>query len=151
MRVECATRVCLHLVSYKSPPNKVNWIRVFLTRSNLLDEELKNCQTVDKWKRILNKILKHGIKWTIWLESNSSLNPKRLAVVRDSWFSLLQHGLQSGPLKGAKPAYFRRCSMDVLQFVVQIYLPKICTLGFTNGQIAAVNIWKTNARKRSSC
>ena len=59
-------------------------------------------------------------------EENEELRRKRLST---DLFLLLQHSLQSGPLKGAKPGYFKRCGVKVVEYVRTEFYPKM--LGFT--------------------
>ncbi|KAL3920071.1 MAG: hypothetical protein SGARI_007037, partial [Bacillariaceae sp.] len=71
-------------------------------------------------------------------------------------FQLIQLSLQSGPLSGAKPGYFKRCGSDVARVVVA-YLKEVIpqnevlqaekVLGFSEKQMDVMQKWKTNAEK----
>jgi hypothetical protein len=68
-------------------------------------------------------------------------------------FQLVQAALQSGPLAGAKPGYFKRCGSDVAR-ITWLFLEEICpscedalALYFTENQAKVVEKWKTNLLK----
>mmetsp|Transcript_83268 Transcript_83268/g.124894 ORF Transcript_83268/g.124894 Transcript_83268/m.124894 type:complete len:88 (+) Transcript_83268:1-264(+) len=63
---------------------------------------------------------------------------------------LLQLSLQSGPLAGSKPGYFKRCGGEVAR-VVLVFLGTVIEfiddLRFSEKQVAALDTWKLNAQK----
>jgi hypothetical protein len=67
-------------------------------------------------------------------------------------FQLIQLSLQSGPLSGAKPGYFKRCGSDTAN-IVAVYLEEVVPqhqnlidcMGFSARQMDAMNKWKANA------
>ena len=70
-------------------------------------------------------------------------------------FELLQQALQTGPLKGSNPGYFKRCGSEIAT-AVHAFLCEIIAneeeakfLCFTEKQCAAVDKWKKSALKAS--
>lgn len=70
-------------------------------------------------------------------------------------FQLVQLTVQSGPLSGAKPGYFKRCGSDVAKVVLD-FLEEVVPqhnalgmdcMGFSSKQMNAMNKWKVNAGK----
>jgi len=68
-------------------------------------------------------------------------------------FQLIQLSMQSGPLKGSKPGYFKRCganvakmALDFLKEVVPHETLANC-MGFSVKQMDAMNKWTLNAEK----
>lgn len=67
-------------------------------------------------------------------------------------FELVQLALQSGPLKGAKPGYFKRCGAEVarqaLNFLDRTFPEEVIrSLHYTERQVGAIRKWQTNAQK----
>ena len=70
-------------------------------------------------------------------------------------FQLIQLSVQSGPLTGSNPGYFKRCGAEcakaVLEFLEEV-VPKtdelgIDCMGFTSNQMNAMKKWMSNAKK----
>eukprot|EP00934_Nitzschia_sp_Nitz4_P004641 Nitzschia sp. Nitz4//scaffold20_size174350//78601//79497//NITZ4_002102-RA/size174350-processed-gene-0.24-mRNA-1//1//CDS//3329541809//4631//frame0 len=68
-------------------------------------------------------------------------------------FGLIQHALQSGPLAGAKPGYFKRCGSAVAQMALD-FLTQVTphealglVMGFSTKQLEALQTWRQNAEK----
>jgi hypothetical protein len=65
-------------------------------------------------------------------------------------FMLIQLSLQSGPLAGAKPGYFKRCGGEVAK-VVMVFLDTVIEMidhmRFSDKQVDALSTWKSNAQK----
>jgi hypothetical protein len=99
---------------------------------------VRNC--VGEWRAIVNHY-QQG-------ELDTSVKAPALAV-----FQLIQMSLQTGPLAGAKPGYFKRCGSQVaiqaLEFLNQCVADKeeAAFLHFTEKQVAAIDKWKDNATK----
>lgn len=66
-------------------------------------------------------------------------------------FELIQQCLQSGPLSGAKPGYFKRCGSDVAR-VVFVFMEKLeeDIPGLSTAQRETIQKWKANAEKAST-
>jgi hypothetical protein len=70
-------------------------------------------------------------------------------------FQLIQLSVQSGPLSGGKPGYFKRCGVEVAKVVLDFLeeaVPQhdalgIDCMGFTSKQMDAMKKWKVNAGK----
>lgn len=70
-------------------------------------------------------------------------------------FQLIQLSVQSGPLSGAKPGYFKRCGAEVAKVVLDFLeevVPQhdalgIDCMGFTSKQMDAMKKWMVNAGK----
>ena len=70
-------------------------------------------------------------------------------------FQLIQLSVQSGPLSGGKPGYFKRCGAEVAKVVLDFLeevVPQhdalgIHCMGFTSKQMDAMKKWKVDARK----
>ncbi len=70
-------------------------------------------------------------------------------------FLLIQLSVQSGPLSGGKPGYFKRCGAEVAKVVLEFLeevVPKheelgIDCMGFTSNQMNTMNKWIVNAKK----
>ncbi|KAL3904320.1 MAG: hypothetical protein SGARI_004976 [Bacillariaceae sp.] len=71
---------------------------------------------------------------------------------------LIQLSLQSGPLAGAKPGYFKRCGSNVAK-IVAMYLEDVIPqteilaldcMGFSDKQMDAMRKWKANAEKAAA-
>ena len=70
-------------------------------------------------------------------------------------FQLIQLSVQSGPLSGAKPGYFKRCGASVARVVLDFLeevVPQhealgIDCMGFSNKQLEAMRKWKVDAQK----
>ncbi len=70
-------------------------------------------------------------------------------------FQLIQLSVQSGPLRGAKPGYFKRCGSQVAHIVLAFLeevIPNdvlgVC-MGFSLKQMDVMNQWRCNAQKAS--
>ena len=69
-------------------------------------------------------------------------------------FEMVQQAIQSGPLAGAKPGYFKRCGGEVAK-VVESFLDQVIPhaplliqlMGFTPKQMDAMDTWRKNAQK----
>jgi hypothetical protein len=68
-------------------------------------------------------------------------------------FQLIQLSLQTGPLRGSNPGYFKRCGSEVA-CTVWVYLEEVIPnavlgecMGFSSKQMDAMNQWKSNADK----
>ena len=103
-------------------------------KTNVLNAT-RNC--VVEWKSILNRY--HDISEKETLQTGLEL------------FGLVQQSLQSGPLQGAKPGYFKRCgsdiSSDVLEFLVSCFPTEsdARALHFSEKQTKAIADWTRNA------
>mmetsp|Transcript_13113 Transcript_13113/g.28984 ORF Transcript_13113/g.28984 Transcript_13113/m.28984 type:complete len:295 (+) Transcript_13113:176-1060(+) len=70
-----------------------------------------------------------------------------------SVFSLVQMALQSGPLVGSSPGYFKRCGGEVARIALNFLTSEVFTgdlttaLFFTEKQVAAIQKWTKNAEK----
>jgi len=70
-------------------------------------------------------------------------------------FQLIQLSVQSGPLSGGKPGYFKRCGAEVAKVVLDFLeevVPQhdalgINCMGFTSNQMDAMKKWKVSAEK----
>eukprot|EP00527_Entomoneis_sp_CCMP2396_P006498 CAMPEP_0198139972 /NCGR_PEP_ID=MMETSP1443-20131203/3206_1 /TAXON_ID=186043 /ORGANISM="Entomoneis sp., Strain CCMP2396" /LENGTH=303 /DNA_ID=CAMNT_0043802267 /DNA_START=27 /DNA_END=938 /DNA_ORIENTATION=- len=99
---------------------------------------VKNC--VNEWRGILGH---HFGDMTPEIKRNAG----------QALFELLQQALQSGPLFGAKPGYFKRCGSEVATTVHAYLFQTIASkedslsLCFTEKQAAAVETWKASALK----
>ena len=95
---------------------------------------------VGEWRAIVNHYQLGGL--------DPSVKAAALAV-----FELIQMSLQTGPLAGAKPGYFKRCGSQVafqaLEFLNQCIVDKeeAAFLHFTEKQVATIAKWKDNATK----
>ena len=91
----------------------------------------KNC--VVEWKAILNRY--------------DDIPDDLVSTTSLALFELIQQSLQSGPLSGAKPGYFKRCGSDVAVAVLQ-FLQSMSplTLRFTDNQVRAISKWTQNAK-----
>merc|ERR1712008_476770 len=90
----------------------------------------------------------HGdSKYIMSAESETSRN------VALSLFEIVQMAIQSGPLSGAKPGYFKRCGGDVarvaLRFLRALPADARRDLRFTEKQVLAIGKWISNAEKAS--
>lgn len=70
-------------------------------------------------------------------------------------FQLIQLSVQSGPLRGSKPGYFKRCGSEVARTVLA-FLEEVIPndilgecMGFSRKQMEALNLWWSNAQKAS--
>ena len=70
-----------------------------------------------------------------------------------SVFVLIQMALQSGPLVGSNPGYFKRCGGEVARIALKFLTSEVFTgdlatkLLFTDKQIAVIQKWTKNAEK----
>jgi hypothetical protein len=68
-------------------------------------------------------------------------------------FELIQMALQSGPLAGAKPGYFKRCGSDVSQQALDFLNSTVSDkedaafLHFSEKQADVIDKWRNNACK----
>lgn len=68
-------------------------------------------------------------------------------------FMLIQLALQSGPLQGSKPGYFKRCGSEVATVVVDflnVIVELLPSLEFTEKQRNQIILWQTNAEKAAA-
>jgi hypothetical protein len=110
------------------------------TYQNNVLNAVSNC--VNEWRSIVNHHLDD------LEDDDTDKKATSLAV-----FQLIQYSLQSGPLAGANPGYFKRCGSQVAK-VVWEYLdrivpahPELATcMGFTTKQMDALHQWKKKAQ-----
>ena len=136
----------------------------------LLDAELSILHSLDRpneqWQHtiteismLLQKLFQTGALVDI---THDETRRKQLST---EVFLLFQHSLQSGPLKGAKPGYFKRCDSSVVGIVVNEVFPRCFGMtpqaspetvdfnklgaffAFTPNQVKAVSKWYKNAWK----
>lgn len=107
----------------------------------------RNC--VHEWRSILLFYGKQDNGDSHLLEFDSELVHE---TARQA-FELVQIAMQSGPLEGSKPGYFKRCGSDVARMALnflQSVLPEDDTamnLLFTERQVDAISKWISNAEK----
>ena len=106
----------------------------------------QNC--VNEWRSIARHYIKdeddeNGLSMTLRTEIGVAV------------FQLIQLSIQSGPLSGAKPGYFKRCGAKVSKVVLE-FLEKIVPqhealgiecMGFSSKQMEAMKKWKLDAEK----
>lgn len=99
---------------------------------------VKNC--VGEWRAILNHNQEE-------LDSSDTKEPA-LEV-----FQLIQMAMQSGPLAGSKPGYFKRCGATAAKQALDFLDASVATkedatsLQFSEKQAEAIDKWKENAKK----
>jgi hypothetical protein len=97
------------------------------------------------------------IEWKAILRRYPDLELEGRRAGGQAIFELLQQALQSGPLAGGKPGYFKRCGSQVATSVL-VFLtgldPCGCddmSLQFTSKQTEAIKQWKKNAANAAAC
>ena len=68
-------------------------------------------------------------------------------------YQLLQQALQTGPLFGAKPGYFKRCGSEAARLVYGFLNDDSIhwdQMGFTPKQLEAISVWKTDSLKAAN-
>jgi hypothetical protein len=99
---------------------------------------VKNC--VGEWRAIVNHY-------------QNELEPEDRKAPALAVYELIQMAMQSGPLAGAKPGYFKRCGSEsarqALFFLDSTLRDKDepSFLHFTQKQAVAIDKWKNNARR----
>mmetsp|Transcript_297 Transcript_297/g.776 ORF Transcript_297/g.776 Transcript_297/m.776 type:complete len:331 (-) Transcript_297:1845-2837(-) len=105
-----------------------------------------NC--VNEWRSIARHYIKDK-------DNESGLPTTLRTEIGLSVFQLIQLSVQSGPLSGAKPGYFKRCGAKVAKVVLE-FLEKIVPqhealgiecMGFSSKQMEAMKKWKLDAEK----
>ena len=101
----------------------------------------KKC--VNQWRSIVR-----------YHKDDSRLSEELRKEVGISVFQLIQLSIQSGPLSGGKPGYFKRCGtkiaqmcMDFLNEVVPQYEELSNLMGFSSNQMDTMKKWILNAEK----
>ena len=114
-------------------------------QANVLNA-VRNC--VDEWK----SIVRHYEKDVKEENQQPVVSLSHKIQVGQALFELLQHALQSGPLSGSKPGYFKRCGSELATMVHAFLCEIVATsdeatsmLHFTEKQAMTVETWKTNA------
>jgi hypothetical protein len=106
-------------------------------QQNVLNTVL-NC--VNEWKSILSHYQDD-------ISDDKAKDPALKA------FELIQMSLQSGPLAGSKPGYFKRCGSQVAMLALEFLNTAVPDqkeadlLRFTEKQTHAIEAWRANARK----
>jgi len=102
----------------------------------------QNC--VNQWRSIVR----------YYYKDDSGLSSELRNDVCLAVFQLIQLCIQSGPLSGAKPGYFKRCgskvaniALDFLEKVVPQYEALGNLMGFSSKQMDIMKKWKANAEK----
>jgi len=120
-------------------------------RIRKLDDQFSKEVSTFSWIKLCNnlKLLAVDVRTAVAesKRSNESQNGLTMDLV-NSLFLLIQHSLQSGPLKGSKPGYFKRSSPRVNGFVYGKYLPGLfgetieCSdYCFSENQSKAIKSW----------
>lgn len=101
---------------------------------------------------VLNATKNCVVEWQAILRQHKDIPEDVLSSVSLGLFELIQQSLQSGPLKGAKPGYFKRCGSETAAVVLE-FLEQICPnkdaaaeMFFSEKQVAALSKWQSNAR-----
>jgi hypothetical protein len=109
-------------------------------QDNVLNATI-NC--VNQWRSIVR-----------YHKDDSRLSTELRKEVGIAVFQLIQLSIQSGPLSGGKPGYFKRCGskiakmcMDFLNEVVPQYEELGNLMGFSSNQMDTMKKWITNAEK----
>ncbi len=122
------------------------------TYQNNVLNAVTNC--VNEWRSIVTHYPpapedSKGEESGIFYLCNEIRKPAALAV-----FEMIQQAVQSGPLAGAKPGYFKRCGGEVAK-VAESFLEEVIPhaptlvplMGFTSKQMDAMESWRKNAQK----
>jgi hypothetical protein len=125
-------------------------------KQNVLNP-VQNC--VNEWRSIARhygtKKVKDCNDHDIGSEPSCSLTDESRKDAGLAVFQLIQLSVQSGPLRGGKPGYFKRCGSDVartvLTFLEEVIPNNILggCMGFSTKQMQALNLWQSNAQKAS--
>jgi len=104
---------------------------------------VRNC--IVEWRSIVVRYFQN---------SNEQLNGQIGKDMSLATFDLLQLAMQSGPLTGSNPGYFKRCGGDVAQAALRLLKSDVLATGdlsvtllFTERQVDAIGKWKKNAVK----
>jgi hypothetical protein len=104
------------------------------------------------WKaNVLNAVLNVVNEWQAILKHYPDLLDDSHCVKEPALqtYVLMQQALQSGPLTGSNPGYFKRCGAQVAKLALDFLesCPNPRELSFTENQIGAVGKWKLAAAK----
>ena len=105
-----------------------------------------NC--INEWRSIVVRYFRDGDEQ---LNEETKLVGKETSV---AVFGLLQLTMQSGPLTGSNPGYFKRCGGDVARAALKLLESDVLTSGdlsstllFSDKQVDVIGKWRTNAAK----
>ena len=105
-----------------------------------------NC--INEWRSIVVRYFRDGDEQ---LNEETKLVGKETSV---AVFGLLQLTMQSGPLTGSNPGYFKRCGGDVARAALKLLESDALTSGdlsstllFSDKQVDAIGKWRKNAAK----
>lgn len=105
-----------------------------------------NC--INEWRSIVVRYFRDGDEQ---LNEETKLVGKETSV---TVFGLLQLTMQSGPLTGSNPGYFKRCGGDVARAALKLLESDVLTSGdlsstllFSDKQVDAIGKWRKNAAK----
>ena len=105
-----------------------------------------NC--INEWRSIVVRYFRDGDEQ---LNEETKLVGKETSV---AVFGLLQLTMQSGPLTGSNPGYFKRCGGDVARAALKLLESDVLTSGdlsstllFSDKQVDVIGKWRKNAAK----
>ena len=105
-----------------------------------------NC--INEWRSIVVRYFRDG---DVQLNEETMLAGKETSL---AVFGLLQLTMQSGPLAGSNPGYFKRCGGDVARVALKFLESDVLTSGdlsstllFSAKQVDVIGKWRKNAAK----
>lgn len=105
-----------------------------------------NC--INEWRSIVVRYFRDG---DVQLNEETMLVGKEMSL---AVFGLLQLTMQSGPLTGSNPGYFKRCGGDVARAAFKLLESDVLTSGdlsstllFSEKQVDVIGKWRKNAAK----
>eukprot|EP00980_Cylindrotheca_fusiformis_P011655 scaffold2751_cov131-Cylindrotheca_fusiformis.AAC.22 len=119
-----------------------------ISNPNTYEENVLNASAncVNEWRQIIRH----------YSQDEAELPDQDMKEVSLEIFQLIQLSLQSGPLAGGKPGYFKRCGSQVAKRAFD-YIARIApnletsyALGFTEKQAGTIETWKSNAEKAAA-
>lgn len=116
---------------------------------SLSSESISNPIT---WKNnVLNAVLNAVLEWKAILNhyysDEADLPEHETKEASNAAYVLVQQAMQSGPLTGSNPGYFKRCGAAVAKQALEFLERLPQELCFTEKQVQSIEKWKVAARK----